>query len=589
MSKTTQAPWQPAPETKPKQRPARILLVDDDRVSRLVLANQLAEKETLIFQAGDGVEGLRLLRRERPDVVVLDYNMPRHNGIEFLTALQDEPLKPAVIMLTTNTEQRVISDCYRLGVHAFLRKPCHPLILKNQINRALALVHYAADLEKQIETTEQQTHLLRAVFDNIPEGVVILDHALKLNMISARACKILDCNREAVIGREARAILGDHLCEETGPLGRCVANQSKLANIQSTFVDEQGHTIPVALTITPFVHEHRQNGWMLLFRDLRRRETTWSEEVDSIRFGSMVSGDAKMKEVFALIEKVAPTNATVLIQGESGTGKELVARELHERGPRRRHMFLPVNCAAIPAELLESEFFGHEKGSFTGAHQTKIGWFEQAHRGTLFLDEIGEMPYALQGKLLRVLQERKLMRVGGNRSIEVDVRIVAATNKDLKEHVGKQLFREDLYYRLAVIPIRLPGLRERILDVPHLVRYFIELFREREGSPVRYISSDVLHRLLAHDWPGNIRELVNVLEYCFAVCREPTLGMEHLPREFQTPRATTITNTPPPAANEKEFILRTLESVNFRKGKAAAKLGINPSTLYRKMKKYGLS
>ncbi|CAM2009861.1 sigma 54-interacting transcriptional regulator [Acanthopleuribacter pedis] len=571
------------------KRPARILLVDDDRVSRLVLANQLAEKEMLIFQAGDGHEGLALFHRERPDVIVLDYHMPRLNGVEFLQALQEEPNKPAVIMLTSSTEQQVISDCYRLGVHAFLAKPCHPLILKNQINRALALVHNAADLQAEIATTEQQARLLRAVFDNIPEGVIILDHQLRLKMISARACKILNRRREEVIGSEVDRILGATLCEETGPLGRCVATESKLASIQSTFETDTGEVIPVALTITPFVQERQQTGWMLLFRDLRRRDPNDGDAIDSIRFGSMVSGDIKMKEVFALIEKVAPTNATVLIQGESGTGKELVARELHERGPRGRHTFLAVNCAAIPAELLESEFFGHEKGSFTGAHQTKIGRFEQAQKGTLFLDEIGEMPYALQGKLLRVLQERKLMRVGGNRNIEVDVRIVAATNKDLKERVQKQLFREDLYYRLAVIPIRLPPLRERILDVPHLVRYLIEQFREREGSPVRYISSDALHRLLAHDWPGNIRELVNVLEYCFAVCREATLGTEHLPREFQNLRYKAAAAGPPPPANEKEFILRTLESVNYRKGKAAAKLGINPSTLYRKMKKYGLS
>lgn len=568
---------------------ARILLVDDDRVSRLVLANQLAEKETLIFQAGDGEEGLALLRREKPDVVVLDYNMPRLNGVQFLQALQEMENKPAVIMLTSTTEQRVISDCYRLGVHAFLPKPCHHLILKNQITRALALLRNTADLKREVETTEQQTRLLRAVFDNIPEGLIILDSRLRLKMISARACKILDCRREDVIGSEVQRILGDPLCEENGPLGRCVATESKLASIQSTFETDTGLIIPVALTITPFVHEHQQTGWMLLFRDLRRRDPNDGDAIDSIRFGSMVSADTKMKEVFALIDKVAPSNATVLIQGESGTGKELVARELHDRSPRVRHTFLAVNCAAIPAELLESEFFGHEKGSFTGAHQTKIGRFEQAQKGTLFLDEIGEMPYALQGKLLRVLQERKLMRVGGNRNIDVDVRIVAATNKDLKERVQKQLFREDLYYRLAVIPIRLPPLRERILDVPHLVRYLIELFREREGSPVQYISSDALHRLLAHDWPGNIRELVNVLEYCFAVCREPTLGIEHLPREFQNLRYKASREATPPPANEKEFILRTLESVNYRKGKAAAKLGINPSTLYRKMKKYGLS
>ena len=566
---------------------AQVLVVDDDAVTRHLVVDQREQENLVVHQAEDGKEGLELLRRHQPQLILLDYHMPHMNGIDFLRQVESEGVQShSVIMLTSTDDQQVISDCYQLGVHAFMVKPVNYLILKGQVKRALALNRYARDLRRQIQTTERHSRLLRTVFDSIPEGVIVLDHNLRVRMISAKACTILGVPKSAVLSLRVNEVLGEAFTEPGAPLDRCVATDSKLTNIQTHVERSPGTTIPIALTINRFSPNDKQPGWILLFRDLRQEEHKLFALSDKERFGRMISGDLKMKEVFDLIDKVADTHATVLIIGESGTGKELVARELHDRSNRKRHTFLAVNCAAIPAELLESEFFGHEKGSFTGAGQTKIGRFEMAHGGTLFLDEIGEMPYGMQGKLLRVLQERKFMRVGGNRTIEVDVRIVAATNKDLKKLVQENRFREDLYYRLAVIPIHLPPLRERILDVPHLVHYFIEVFKKRRHTQVKYMSSDVLQRLMEHNWPGNVRELVNVLEYSFAVCSDSTLHLEHLPKEMQT--RTSGVQMRPPANTEKDHILRTLESVNFRKGLAAAKLGINPSTLYRKMKKFGI-
>ena len=239
--------------------------------------------------------------------------------------------------------------------------------------------------------------------------------------------------------------------------------------------------------------------------------------------GNMVGESDGFQDVVTNIQVVAPTDAAVLIEGETGTGKELVARAIHDRSSRSEKAFIKVNCAAIPATLLESELFGHEKGSFTGAFAQKLGRFELAHEGTLFLDEIGEIPLELQSKLLRALQEQELERVGGNRTIKVDVRIIAATNRDLKTMVDENRFRADLYYRLNVFPLNVPPLRERREDIPLLSRYFVQKYAQRLGRKIETIPTHVLDGLMNYDWPGNIRELQNVIERSVVLSNGPEL------------------------------------------------------------------
>jgi formate hydrogenlyase transcriptional activator len=306
-------------------------------------------------------------------------------------------------------------------------------------------------------------------------------------------------------------------------------------------------------------------------------------------FGEIVGDSAPFRGVLAQVETVAPTDATVLILGETGTGKELVARAIHDLSARKERTFVKLNCAAIPTGLLESELFGHEKGAFTGAIMQKAGRFELANHGTLFLDEIGDIPLELQPKLLRALQEHEFERLGGTRTIKVDVRLVAATNRDLAQMINDRQFRTDLYYRLNVFPISIPPLRERADDIPKLVRYFTQKFARRMNKQVETIAQDTMDALVRYPWPGNVRELENLIERAVILTRGSTLRIPLT--ELRTAAAETLTAMTLEDA-EREHIRRTLEQANGVVGGsngAAARLGMKRTTLQSKMKKLGIS
>ncbi|MGQ9532166.1 MAG: sigma-54-dependent transcriptional regulator [Desulfotomaculales bacterium] len=312
------------------------------------------------------------------------------------------------------------------------------------------------------------------------------------------------------------------------------------------------------------------------------------------RYDRMVGESPAMQEVRRLIARVAGTDATVLITGESGTGKEVAALAIHQNSPRAKGPFIVVNCAALPEPLLESELFGHEKGAFTGAVARKQGRFELADGGTIFLDEIGEMPPAMQVKLLRVLQEKSFERVGGTETIKVDVRVIAATNRDLKAAIQEGKFREDLYYRLNVVPIRMPALRERKEDIPLLVEYFLQKFRPRYQAHT--ISPAAMELLRRYHWPGNIRELQNVIERAMIICQGEEILPEHLPPEIQAaprPAGGLIVDFPDEGINleqlEKELIIKALEKTGGNQTRAAQLLGITRSTLIYRMQKHGIA
>jgi DNA-binding NtrC family response regulator len=304
-------------------------------------------------------------------------------------------------------------------------------------------------------------------------------------------------------------------------------------------------------------------------------------------FGNILGKNARMQEVFELISDIANTDSTVLIQGESGTGKELIARAIHFNSHRKNKPFVVANCSAYSQNLLESELFGHEKGSFTGAIRRKIGRFEMANAGTIFLDEIGEVSPPTQILLLRVLQDHRFERVGGEETLEVDVRVIAATNKNLTEEMKKGTFREDLYYRLNVIPIFVPPLRERRDDIPLLASHFLQRFSQERKKKVISFSPQVMEIILAHSWPGNVRELENVIDHAIIIAKQDKILLKDLPqylllKPLPTQEFATLQDY------EKNLILRTLQETNWNKHKAAKRLNINRSTLYGKMKKYGL-
>jgi two-component system response regulator HydG len=375
------------------------------------------------------------------------------------------------------------------------------------------------------------------------------------------------------------------------------------------------------IAIFPFQHENELLGAMLVacpgdcncvtkdldIIDLIMKQTSGAikraaiqeEEIRNLRtriehstgYSGLIGKDPKMQIIYMLIEDVAPTDATVLIQGESGTGKELVARAIHRQSLRKNKPFVVINCSAYPATLLESELFGHEKGAFTGAIRQKSGRFEQAHGGTVFLDEIGEIPPSSQIKLLRVLQSQKFERLGGEQTLTVNVRVLAATNKNLLGEVKNGKFREDLFYRLNVIPIDLPPLRKRGNDIPLLARHFLSRFAGEQSKNIQGFSSEAMRLLLDYKWPGNVRELENTIEHSAVLTKKTHVDITDLPPLLRNAVINHNNRMPPTSIleNEKKLLQEVLEQCGWNKKEAAVRLGISRSTLYGKLKKYQIN
>ncbi|HEY4045878.1 MAG TPA: sigma-54 dependent transcriptional regulator [Acidobacteriaceae bacterium] len=336
-------------------------------------------------------------------------------------------------------------------------------------------------------------------------------------------------------------------------------------------------------------------------RDMERElEVTRRKLRDSGFLGSLVGSSKKMQELFAMVERIAPSNVSVLITGESGTGKELVARTLHALSPRKAKPFVAVNCAAIPETLIESEIFGHEKGSFTGAMERRAGCFELAEEGTLLLDEIGEMPVGTQAKLLRVLEDRKLRRLGSKVEMPMDVRVLAATNKNPEDAVAAGELRGDLYYRLNVFNLHMPPLREHKEDIPAIVDTMLSDMNAKHDRQVRGVDAELLERLIAHDWPGNVRELRNTVERAVILCGNGSLEVGHLPPGFGHKQPSVSVGSHAEIVSgvhvevgttvdeaERKLIIKTLESTRNNKTRAAEILGISLKTLHNKLKEYG--
>jgi two-component system response regulator HydG len=332
----------------------------------------------------------------------------------------------------------------------------------------------------------------------------------------------------------------------------------------------------------------------LSFKSLTEENTQLKNRLgEQFSFKNIIGKSAAMQEMFATLSMVAPTDATVLITGESGTGKELVANALHQNSARREFSFIKLNCAALNENLLESELFGHEAGAFTGAAGRRKGRFELAHRGTLFLDEIGDMSLQTQAKILRVLQEREFERLGGAETIKVDVRLLAATHKDLQTMIGEGTFRQDLYFRLSVVPVHLPALRERNMDVTQLANHFLKFFADKNRKDIRGLHPEALNLLLQYDWPGNIRELENTVERAVILCLGEQITPQDLPPQLLSVDVREIRKTQDGEGftlrdMEREVIRSTLEKTGNNKSQAAKKLGVARQTLLNKIKEYGL-
>ncbi|MEK7279414.1 MAG: sigma 54-interacting transcriptional regulator, partial [Nitrospirota bacterium] len=312
---------------------------------------------------------------------------------------------------------------------------------------------------------------------------------------------------------------------------------------------------------------------------------------DRGRFGNIIGNSKAIREILTVLPTVANSKSTVLLEGESGTGKELIANAIHLNSPRSDKSFVAVNCAALAEGVLESELFGHVKGAFTGAYYDKLGRFELADKGTIFLDEIGDISLSTQGKLLRVLQEEELERVGGTKSIKIDIRVIAASNKDLLSMVKRGEFRDDLYYRIRVFPIRIPPLRERKEDIPQLVRHFISIYNKEMGKNIKTISHSAMAILLSYDYPGNVRELENIIEHASVCCHGDTIQVEHLPNDIMGHRDIVdkaSKGTGSLKLMERELTLKVLDQSGWNYKEAAKILGLSRTTLWRRLKEFNI-
>ncbi len=425
------------------------------------------------------------------------------------------------------------------------------------------------------------------ILDSINDGVFTVDQDWRITSFNRAAERITGVKRQQAIGKPCCEVFRASICETACALRKTLTTGRPVVNKAVYILDAKGNRLPISISTAAFKDESGKTiGGVETFRDLSLAEDLRKELEAQYSFAEIVGRSPSMQQVFQLLPQIAESDSTVLIEGASGTGKELFAKAIHKLSRRRDKRFVAINCAALPDTLLESELFGYKAGAFTDARQDKQGRFAVADGGTLLLDEIGDISPAMQVRLLRVLQERTYEPLGSVEPMKTDVRVIAATNKDLAKLVRKGVFREDLFYRIHVIRLALPNLRDRREDIPLLVEHFIAKFNRLQGKDVVGVSDEVLARLMDHDYPGNVRELENIIEHAFVLCRGALIEMAHLPPQLRGAIATVSPNIAGMTleAMERFLIANALQRHNNNRTAAARQLGINPSTLFRKLK-----
>jgi PAS domain S-box-containing protein len=431
------------------------------------------------------------------------------------------------------------------------------------------------------------------IFDTISHGIFTIDSAGRITSFNRTAEELTGYSRDEVVGRSCSQVFRADICEADCPLKRSIKTFQRTESHEVTIKTKNGTVLPIAISTAALVSgKGAVIGGVEMFRDLSLVEELRKRLHGTYVCEDLVSKSAAMQRIFKLLPPVANSQSTVLIEGESGTGKELIARAIHNLGPRRRKPFVAVNCGALPENLLESELFGYRRGAFTDAKTDKPGRFALAEGGTLLLDEVGDLPPSMQVKLLRVLQERTYEPLGATAPVKSDVRVIAATNRDLAQEVQRKRIRQDLYFRLNVIRIQLPRLADRREDIPLLARHFIDRFNTLQERRITRCSERAMAALLAYPFPGNVRELENAIEHAFVVCAGDTIQLDDLPAHIvKATREAARTEAPPSLPLERaevEAIRAVLDRNGWNRIRAAAELGISRNTLWRKMKRYGI-
>ncbi|RJR15992.1 MAG: response regulator [Nitrospiraceae bacterium] len=561
---------------------ARILIIDDEEGIRFTFNKFLSSENYDVSTAKDFDEAVEHISKNNFDVVFADIILKGKTGMDVLREIKKRKINCPVIMITGYPNIDTASEAVRLGAFDYIPKPIQKDALFHAID--VALQHKAV-----IDEKEKYRSNLEAIFRSVKDAIITVDKDLVVLEINEAAQKICGFNRNSI--GKVFSSLNDN-CK-----GKCfealvetvdTKKPAEFSNIECQLKDRREQV--VALSTSPLLNSQGVfSGAVLVVKDETRLTDLERELNERQQFHRIIGKSDKMQEVYSLIELLSDVETTVMITGESGTGKELVAEALHYKGSRGRNSMVKVNCSALSENLLESELFGHVRGSFTGAIKDKIGRFQIADGGTIFLDEIADISPKIQIELLRVLQEKEFERVGDSTTIKVDVRVVAASNQDLSEKVRAGEFREDLYYRLNVMRITLPPLRDRRDDIPLLISHFIKKFNNKFNKNITSVSTDVEKILMEYLWPGNIRELEHALEHAFILCRQTAITIDHLPPELQSFEVAESSLTGNGDIDDPQIIIDALDKSAWNKTKAASLLGISRRSIYRKIKEYSIT
>ena len=583
-----------------EEKNTRILIVDDEISIRLSFEMILArEGYGPITTASNLDEALAAIKEHEFDLIISDIVLGEERGTDLLFKIKESGIECPVVMITGFPNLDTAAEAVRYGAFDYISKPVNKETLLRFVRQALK--HWKLENEKK-ELLHENIKLRRffeTIFSSVRDAIITIDDEMKIVQLNQTAKQWLGYSESAKqVGLETYQNEIGKACLQDAK--QVLSSKQEVREHQVECRKSDGNIRIVSLNAAPLEDGFDEfHGVVIVARDI----TLTEPKVDSNfrnNFHGYVGSSQAMQSVYNLIENVGKVDTAVLVTGESGTGKELAAEALHAESGRRDKRLVKVDCAAMPEDLLESELFGHKKGAFTGADQDRPGRLLQADKGTLFLDEIGDVSPRMQLRLLRFLQEKTFTPVGQDSPVEVDVRIIAATNVDFAEKVKDGSFREDLYYRLKVVEIRLPPLRDRKGGIPILVHHFLSLFREKLKRNIHGISDQAMEALVRYSWPGNVRELRHVIERACVLCEGSTISLEHFPEEIQQPvfhipeqkeiqaeqgRVPTL----PPYISEEDEIIDILKRARGNKTKAARLLNMNRSTLYRKMQRLGIA
>ncbi|GJQ58595.1 MAG: response regulator [Candidatus Scalindua sp. AMX11] len=556
-----------------------ILIVDDEKAIRFTVKEFLLKEGYEVYSAENFNEAVKIITTEHLDTVLSDIVLEGKTGVDILKEVKERRLNCPVILFTGYPDVGTASEAVRHGAYDYITKPIKKEALLRTISNAL-------QYKTLVEERNRVRANLEAIFKSVKDAIITVDKDFKVIEVNEAAKAICGFTREEAIGKTFDSLpeICCRHCIDTIKRTIIEKRPIEIYRIECKHKIRNGQV--VSLNTFPLMDKQsRLSGCVMIVKDETRTHELERELKVRQRFFNIVGKDDKIQTLYSLIEHLKDIDTTVLITGETGTGKELIVEALHYSGVRSQGPLVKVNCSALPETLLESELFGHVKGAFTSAVTDKVGRFKQADGGTIFLDEIGDVSLNVQQRLLRVLQEKEFERVGESKPTKVDVRIVAATNQDLKEKVRLREFRNDLYYRLKVVVLSPPPLRDRRKDIPLLVEHFIKKFNQKLKKHIEDISQEVYKIFMEYEWPGNVRELENTLEHSFVLCHERIITIDELPVELRETKTTSSVNA---KSNESETILQALERNHWNKSLAASFLGVSRRTIYNKIKEYNL-